>query len=129
MARWGATEQPLAPFFDAAVGQAGGGFIPCGVCSVRTAKAWAICPHRLLSLRNSGEPSRQQRALFDKVIELGGFETGDTVRVWAEVSLRDKKQNLNYRFDYVLRTDDRPPVIVEIMTASTSGGTETSVRT
>ena len=29
MARWDATEQPLAPFFDASVGKASGGFIPC----------------------------------------------------------------------------------------------------
>ena len=36
--------------------------------------------------------------------------------------MRDKKQNLNYRFDYVLRSGDRPPIVVEIMTASTSGG-------
>ena len=34
----------------------------------------------------------------------------------------DKKKGLNYRIDYVLRTDDRPPIVVEIMTASTSGG-------
>lgn len=32
MARWGATEQPLAPFLDATVGETGGGFIPCGLC-------------------------------------------------------------------------------------------------
>ncbi|MYJ75235.1 MAG: hypothetical protein F4089_09105, partial [Gammaproteobacteria bacterium] len=122
MARWGATEQPLAPFFDTSVGKTSGGFIPCGVCSVKTARAWAICPHRLLTLRNGGKPSGQQTAVFGKVLELGGFETGDSVRVWAEVSMRDQKQNLNYRFDYVLRSGDRPPIVVEIMTASTSGG-------
>ena len=33
MARWPATEQPLAPFFDPSVGKKNG-FIPCGVCSV-----------------------------------------------------------------------------------------------
>lgn len=121
MARWPASEQPLAPFFDASVGRAGGGFIPCGVCSVRTSKAWAICPHRLLSLATRN-PSEQQRPLFDRVLQLGGFGSGDVVRVWSEVSLRDKGGNLNYRFDYVLRTDDRPPIVVEVMTASTSGG-------
>ena len=122
MARWGVNDQPVAPFFDANVGKDGGGFIPCGVCSVRTSRAWAICPHRLLTLRNNGRPSVQQRAVADKVLELGGFESGDPVRVWAEVPMRDTKQNLNYRFDYVLRSGDRPPIVVEVMTASTSGG-------
>ena len=121
MARWPASEQPLAPFFDASVGRAGNGFIPCGVCSVRTSRAWAICPNRLLSLK-TGNPSPEQRPLFEKVLGLGGFESGDLVRVWSEVSLRDKKQNLNYRLDYVLRSGERPPIVVEIMTASTSGG-------
>ena len=43
------------------------------------------------------------------------------MRVWSEIPLRDKS-GLNYRLDYVLRADERPPVIVEVMTASTSGG-------
>ena len=34
MVRWPATDQPLAPLFDPAVGEAGEGFIPCGVCSL-----------------------------------------------------------------------------------------------
>ena len=42
--------------------------------------------------------------------------------MWSEVSLSDRKQGINYRLDYVLRSGDRPPVVVEIMTASTSGG-------
>lgn len=121
MARWPASEQPLAPFFDKSVGVAGQGFIPCGVCSVSTARTWAICPNRLPSLK-SGNPSPQQRPLFERVLRLGGFKSGDLVRVWSEVSLIDKKQNLNYRFDYVLRSGSSPPIVVEIMTASTSGG-------
>ena len=48
--------------------------------------------------------------------------SGDTVRVWSEVPLRDKASHLNYRLDYVLCVEGRPPIIVEIMTASTSGG-------
>jgi len=121
MARWPASEQPLAPFFDKSAGLAGEGFLPCGVCSVSTARTWAICPNRLLSLK-SGNPSSQQRPLFEKVLRLGGFKPGDLVRVWSEVSLIDKKQNLNYRFDYVLRSGSGPPIVVEVMTASTSGG-------
>ncbi len=60
--------------------------------------------------------------LFNKVLRLGGFESGNVVRVWSEVPLRDKTQNLNYRLDYVLRSGEGPPLVVEIMTASTSGG-------
>ena len=44
------------------------------------------------------------------------------MRVWSEVTLSDQETNVNYRLDYVLRKDNEPPVIVEIMTASTSGG-------
>ena len=121
MMRWPASEQPLAPFFDAAVGVRTGGFIPCGVCSVEIAdRNWAVCPRRLLSFEAS-EPSSQQRPLWNRVLQLGGFKAGDTVQVWSEISLRDSS-GLNYRLDYVLRADERPPIIVEVMTASTSGG-------
>ncbi len=121
MMRWPASEQPLAPFFDAAVGSQTGGFIPCGVCSVQIGdRNWAVCPRRLLSFEAS-EPSQAQRALWNRVLQLGGFKAGDTVQVWSEISLRDGS-GLNYRLDYVLRADERPPIIVEVMTASTSGG-------
>lgn len=121
MARWPAAEQPLASLFDAAVGQATGGFLPCGVCSVQSQgrPPWAICPRRLLML-HAGAPSAQQERLRGVVLRLAGFGDGEEVRVWSEVSLR--AQGINYRLDYVLRCGDRPPVIVEVMTASTSGG-------
>ena len=121
MMRWPADRQPLAPFFSSAVGTHGDGFIPCGVCSVRLSQTnWAVCPRRLLSF-DSSAPSQQQRLLWNRVLQLAGFGYGDTVRVWSEISLRDST-GLNYRLDYVLRAEDRPPVIVEVMTASTSGG-------
>lgn len=121
MLRWPASEQPLAPFFDAAVGAQTGGFIPCGVCSVQIAhRNWAVCPRRLISFEAS-EPSEAQRPLWDRVLQLSGFKAGDTVQVWSEISLRDAT-GLNYRLDYVLRANERPPIIVEVMTASTSGG-------
>ena len=119
--RWPAEQQPLAPFFSSAVREGGDGYIPCGVCSVRISQTnWAVCPRRLLSF-DGPNPSEQQRPLWHRVLELAGFDDNDTVRVWSEISLRDQS-GLNYRLDYVLRTDDRPPVIVEVMTASTSGG-------
>lgn len=130
MARWPASEQPLAPLFDPTVSIDSDGFIPCGVCSVRLRPrgaqeevSWAICPHRLLNFRSSGF-SESQRALGGKVLRLAGFGPGDTVDVWSEVTLRDADTGVDYRLDYVLRKagGNGPPVIVEIMTCSTSAG-------
>ena len=119
MMRWPATDQPLAPLFDPSVGREGGGFIPYGVCSVETGREQgAVCPRRLLAL-DAINPSPQQRSLRDRVLKLAGFRQGETVRIWSEVTLKDK--HVNYRLDYVLRKGSAPPCIVEIMTASTSG--------
>lgn len=121
MVRWPAHEQPLAPLFDAEVGAADG-FIPCGVCSVQVSDtAWAVCPRRLLALE-AQVPSESQRRLRERVLRLAGFAPGDAVAIWSEVTLADSATNIKYRLDYVLRRADQPPVIVEIMTASTSGG-------
>ncbi len=80
---------------------------------------WAVCPRRLLALDAINSPP-QQRSLRDRVLKLEGFRQGETVRIWSEVTLKDK--HVNYRLDYVLRKDSAPPCIVEIMTASTSEG-------
>ena len=53
---------------------------------------------------------------------MAGYVHGDVVNAWTEVTLSDTSTDTNYRMDYVLRRGDEPPVIVEIMTASTSGG-------
>jgi len=68
------------------------------------------------------QPSEQQKPLRDRVLSLAGFEDGDDVKVWSEIALSDQETKTDYRLDYVLRRADDPPVIVEIMTASTSGG-------
>lgn len=122
MARWPASDQPLAPFFDESVGQRDG-YIPCGVCSVISGRSWAICPRRLLTF-DAMEPSPEQRHLLARVLRLAGFGTGDVVRIWSEITVHFQagEQRLNYRLDYVLKSGNAPPVIVEIMTASTSGG-------
>ena len=121
MARWPTGEQPLAPFFHASVGKAGD--ISCGVCSVKTDRgAWAICPHRLLSF--IGSPSVREGALFWRVVALGGFVSGDVVRVWSEITLSSRREGINCRLDYILRSAQRPPIVVDIMTASTSGGNQ-----
>ena len=122
MARWRAHEQPLSPFFDASVGKNGGGWIPCGVCSVELdGRAWAICPRRLLTF-GSGSLSSVQRAIAERIVNLAGFTSGETVNVWSEITLRDNSAGVNYRLDYVLQGEDGRPCIVEVMTASTSGG-------
>ncbi len=122
MARWPASDQPLAPFFDKSVGQRDG-YIPCGVCSVVSGRSWAICPRRLLTF-DAEEASPEQRHLLALVLRLAGFGAGDVVRIWSEITVnfRTGGQKLNYRLDYVLKAGSAPPVIVEIMTASTSGG-------
>lgn len=121
MVRWPAQEQPLAPLFDAKVG-AIDGFIPCGVCSIQIGETpWAVCPRRLLALE-APVASELQQPLRDHVLRLAGFGPGDSIDVWSEIALTDRTTNVNYRLDYVLRQADQPPVIVEIMTASTSGG-------
>ncbi len=125
MAKWPATEQPLAPFFDPSVGNSGDGSIPCGVCSVHTDISWAICPRRLLTF-DAAKPSWQQAYLLSRVLSLAGFKKGDVVCIWSEISVvfKTKNERLNYRLDYVLKSESAPPVIVEIMTASTSGGSK-----
>lgn len=122
MVRWRAHDQPLAPLFGSEVGAAAGGFIPCGVCSVQIGETpWAVCPRRLLSFE-SNQASEAQKPLRERVLSLAGFETGDDINVWSEIVLADTATNTDYRLDYVLRHGADPPVIVEVMTASTSGG-------
>ena len=128
MARVEAHDRTLGHLFAPSVGRDSDGWLPCGVCSVRFARgeAWAICPHRLFAFGPDGVADRHH-ALARKVFRLAGFEPGQQVSVWSEVSIREVGQSgssFNYRLDYVLRGTglDAPPVIVEVMTCSTSGG-------
>lgn len=43
------------------------------------------------------------------------------MRVWSEIKVSPGK-NVKYRLDYALKANSTPPVIAEIMIASTSGG-------
>ena len=129
MARINAADPSLGPFFDDSVGQQTDGHLPCGICSVRfPAKnnVWAICPRRLLSFQPDGV-TPQHRALADRIFRLAGFEQGEEISVWSEITLReigDDGHTFNYRLDYILRGSGRgsPPIVVEVMTCSTSGG-------
>ena len=122
MARWPTSERTLASFFDQSVGSQDG-YIPCGICSIAVNRNWAVCPRRLLTF-DARSPSPQQRPLRDRVLQLAGFQSGDLVKVWSEitVSFGDNASYPKYRLDYVLKSEGRPPAIVEVMTSSTSGG-------
>lgn len=129
MARVPAADPSLGPFFDRAVGQRSGGWLPCGVCSVRLPRnhaTWAICPRRLLAFDRSGVLGAHAK-LIKQIFKLAGYRSGDEVDVWSEVSLSDVGEDgakFDFRLDYVLRKakPESPPVIVEVMTCSTSGG-------
>ena len=129
MARVAASDPALGPFFDRHVGERAGGYLPCGICSVRLPRedlVWAICPRRLLTF-GLGGVADSQAALANKVFAIAGLEPDEEVSVWAEVSLMEVGAGggrFNYRLDYVLRST-RPgaaPIVVEVMTCSTSGG-------
>lgn len=129
MARVRAADPSLGPFFDRAVGERSGGWLPCGVCSVRLPRSdatWAICPRRLLAFHQDGILDAHAK-LIERIFKLAGYSGGDEVDIWSEVSLSDVGEDgarFNFRLDYVLRRrrPESPPVIVEVMTCSTSGG-------
>ncbi len=129
MARIPSSDEQLAPLFTYSVSEHTKGYFPCGVCSVEQAAKgaiWAICPRRLLTFGKSVFSTRH-RDLAVRILKLAGFQSGQPVDVWSEISLSERSKEgktFKYRLDYVLRghLDDSPPVIVEVMTCSTSGG-------
>ena len=129
MARVNASDPGIGPFFAMTVGEATGGHLPCGVCSVRLPKndvVWAICPKRLLTFGPNGIATAQA-ALADRVFAIAGFDRNEEISVWSEITLTETSANgarFNYRLDYVLRSTKlgAAPIVVEVMTCSTSGG-------
>jgi len=129
MARIRSSDEQLAPLYTYSVSEQTGGYFPCGVCSVeQTAKGalWAICPRRLLTF-DQQVLETEHRNLVLKLLQLAGFQRGEPVDVWSEVTLNERSKQgatFNYRLDYVLRgrKPHSSPVIVEVMTCSTSGG-------
>ena len=129
MARVAASDPALGPFFDRQVGEATGGWLPCGVCSVRLPRddvVWAICSRRLLTF-GPEDVANDQAELANRVFAIAGLEPNEEVSVWTEISLMDVGADggrFNYRLDYVLRSTrtGAPPIVVEVMTCSTSGG-------
>lgn len=101
----------------------------CAICSVgMKAGSQIICPRRLLSFGEHGFSEDQKKAV-ELICRTAGFASGATVQFWSELSLNfsSDKKRFQYRLDYLLREVQPdgslgPPIIVEIMTCSTSGG-------
>ncbi|MCY4339940.1 MAG: hypothetical protein OXE48_00990 [Gammaproteobacteria bacterium] len=129
MMRIPANDETLGPLLHPSIGGKTGGFLPCGVCTVRstaTGQMWAVCPRRLFSFGGADAFGRH-RKLATKVLMLAGFLPGEQVRIWSEITLKErgpKGSSFDYRLDYVVRgtSPQSPPIIIEVMTCSTSGG-------
>ena len=129
MMRISADDEALGTLFDDSVARATGGFFPCGVCSVKPdgkPRKWAVCSRRLFAFGTDGVSQRHAR-IASRIFSLAGFQPGDQVNVWSEITLKEEneqKKSFNYRLDYVLRGDkpDSAPIVLEVMTCSTSGG-------
>ena len=102
--------------------------VPSGICSIQLHKdtePWIICPRRLFYPKQNS-PNDVQKILLSKC----DFPRETELGVWSEVKIKYKtgdKRNFDYTFDYVFMpiVENIPvgsPVIVEVMTSSTSGG-------
>ena len=102
--------------------------VPSGICSIQLhddTPPWIICPRRLF-YPNINSPSNVQKILLSKC----NFPQDMQIGIWSEVKIKykaDDNRNFDYTFDYVFMPiiENIPvgsPVIVEIMTSSTSGG-------
>ncbi|MBC8531381.1 NotI family restriction endonuclease [Gehongia tenuis] len=99
--------------------------VPAGVCSIQLhgdEAPWIVCPHRLFAFRK-GMDGPQGRLL-----QLA-FEPGARVGVFPQVRVSQRRRGRIFActFDYVLMElrSGMPagnPVIVEVMSCSTSGG-------
>lgn len=122
-----ATDPGLRARFDQTI--IASGKASCAICSVKSgADTHIICPNRLFYLGSNGTVKHQQT--LQLVCDKAGFRAGDKVAYWREATINKqdaRKRSFNYRLDYVLRKASEdgsygPPIIVEVMTCSTSGG-------
>ncbi len=103
--------------------------VSCAICSVNMKQGpQIICPRRLLNFGNNGY-SVHQEATVKLLCKIAGFSSGASVKFWTEMSLNftEGAKRFQYRLDYLLREELLDgtlgsPIIVEIMTCSTSGG-------
>ena len=101
----------------------------CAICSVQSGQeVHIICPHRLFYVNGKG--TEQHQPILKLICDKAGYHIGDRIAYWTEVTVskRDSQgRSFNYRLDYVFRKALQgnrygPPIIVEVMTCSTSGG-------
>ena len=99
--------------------------VPTGVCSIQLhgdEPPWIVCPHRLFALRE------RMDEIQGRLLRLA-FEPGIRVGVFPQVRVSQRRSGRIFActFDYVLMElrSGMPtgnPVIVEVMSCSTSGG-------
>jgi hypothetical protein len=103
------------------------------ICSLEVGKNkenWIVCPRRLVTFGENRPDDPQiliKKFIFEKANLTPPFA------VWREVKMKVKNEDLliDYTFDYVASKIDengKPiggPVIIEVMTSSTSGGNKT----
>lgn len=111
------------------------GKIQCAICSIKLSgqanwnvTPWIVCPRRILNFPPSESQIPLIQALTSEIrTEL---KEGEVLKVWSEVKLKQTSNNglvFDYRFDYVIScvgVDGYPkgsPLIIEVMTSSTSG--------
>jgi hypothetical protein len=104
--------------------------IPLGLCSIspqeEPSEPWIVCPHRLFYI------AAESTKIEQYVYRLWGLDKGDRVALWTEIKLQESRggKDFDFTLDYVFRRvfSEGPlkledaPCLVEIMTASTSGG-------
>lgn len=107
--------------------------IQCAICSIKLGDTkkwnkspWIVCPRRILDF----PPSNSQMPIVNRLIGSLNPSAKEKIRVWKEVGVKQKNKSGNvfdYRFDFVMSkvqkngTPTGPPLIIEVMTSSTSG--------
>ena len=108
-----------------------GNEVACGICSIEhQEQEWVICPRRILCFGNSKEQDAALRSVLSLANSLNGWKSAKKFAVWSEarVNAENAGNRFQYTFDYIVRplsATGKPqgsPLIVEIMTCSTSGG-------
>lgn len=111
------------------------GIVPSGVCSLQmqpNQSPWIVCPRRLAFFaKRGGSEQAHQRISQKKLFDYAQYPVGTQLGIWPElrISYREGEKKFQYTFDYILipMVSDSPdpdgmPLILEVMTSSTSGG-------
>jgi hypothetical protein len=111
--------------------------VATGVCSLQLQShqsAWVTCPRRLFTVRDDVSPEQYlQRYVLEKILQLANFPQSTLFGIWDEIKVKHTEVDkvFDYTFDYLLlpldmlesnNDNDFSPIIIEVMTASTSGG-------